>query len=725
MEPGFFPDEVHVHSHQQSQNQHREALLHSFADFIRNFHKDDLPNEFPYRDELVRVVETHQSSNAALIISVVIEDLQTWENELVLFIEREPEEAVSLISQACNLVLKEDTNHGINEDLPIQISLSTKGSITLSVRQLSVDRVDTLVHVAGIISHISRPRIVGRLLKARCRSCQAVITIPVAPGLSKFSLPPTCTAGNNQGENGQGAQCAKNPFEIVFETSSFIDQKIIRIQEPPETAPTGDLPRSITVCLDANLSGRPTPGARVAVVGVLTTHSGATEAVRIPYIRALGIKMLEEEENTTASIAENRSKFIEFSRLGFQRVYSDIVDSIAPEIYGHGDLKAAVACALFGGCAKVTKDDMRIRGDINVLLMGDPGTAKSQLLRRASQLAPRAILTSGRGASAAGLTAAVSRDPATGGFFLEGGALVLADGGLCCIDEFDKVSHNDRVAIHEAMEQQTISISKAGITTMLSSRTAVLAAANPTFGRWDDFKNFDENIDLQSTILSRFDLIFLIKDTLREDTDKKLARHVLKVHRGRRGFSIADDESFDVNSGILSPQFLKPYIQFAKTYTPKLTIEAMEKLRLEYVQFRESTRSGTNLSSAIPITIRQLEAIIRIAEALARMELSSTVNMEHCDEALRLFRESTLAAAQKGVGIEGMSSGEISSKIKDAVALIKHRVPVGAVVKVTTLITDFERFDFSKRVLFSAIQNLARKGDFEYRKLRKFVERIR
>ena len=225
-------------------------------------------------------------------------------------------------------------------------------------------------------------------------------------------------------------------------------------------------------------------------------------------------------------------------------LYETFVNSIAPSIYGNEDIKKAITCLLMGGSKKILPDGMRLRGDINVLLLGDPGTAKSQLLKFVEKIAPISVYTSGKGSSAAGLTASVQRDPQTRDFYLEGGAMVLADGGVVCIDEFDKMRDEDRVAIHEAMEQQTISIAKAGITTVLNSRTSVLAAANPVFGKYDEFKSPGENIDFQSTILSRFDMIFIVKDEHNEGRDISIAQHVMNVHTGGRAQDLLQEGKF-------------------------------------------------------------------------------------------------------------------------------------------------------------------------------------
>lgn len=291
--------------------------------------------------------------------------------------------------------------------------------------------------------------------------------------------------------------------------------------------PVGELPRHIELSADRYLANKVVPGSRCTVMGIYSIYSSSKNsktsgavAIRNAYIRVLGLEVQADgsSKGSTVFDAQEEQSFLEMSR---NPQLADIfAQSIAPSIFGNVDIKKAIACLLIGGSKKVLPDGMKLRGDINVLLLGDPGTAKSQLLKFVEKVAPIAVYTSGKGSSAAGLTASVQRDAITREFFLEGGAMVLADGGVVCIDEFDKMRDEDRVAIHEAMEQQTISIAKAGITTILNSRTSVLAAANPIFGRYDDMKSPGDNIDFQTTILSRFDMIFIVKDDHNDSRDR-------------------------------------------------------------------------------------------------------------------------------------------------------------------------------------------------------------
>lgn len=356
-----------------------------------------------------------------------------------------------------------------------------------------------------------------------------------------------------------------DPYFVVHEKSTFIDQQVLKLQEAPDQVPVGELPRHILISADRYLTNRVVPGSRCTVMGIFSIYQSkgskgpaAAVAIRNPYLRLVGIST--DVDHTAKGSAvftdEEEQEFLELSRK--PNLYEMLVSSIAPSIYGNQDIKKAITCFLFGGSKKILPDGMRLRGDINVLLLGDPGTAKSQLLKFVEKIAPIAIYTSGKGSSAAGLTASVQRDSQSREFYLEGGAMVLADGGVVCIDEFDKMRDEDRVAIHEAMEQQTISIAKAGITTILNARTSVLAAANPIFGRYDDMKSPGENIDFQTTILSRFDMIFIVKDEHNPDRDQNIAKHVMGLHMNR---NIVQEDVV----GEIPMDKLKRYITYCKT----------------------------------------------------------------------------------------------------------------------------------------------------------------
>jgi DNA replication licensing factor MCM5 len=290
------------------------------------------------------------------------------------------------------------------------------------------------------------------------------------------------------------------------------------------------MPRAVLIAVERGLVDKAPPGTRVSIVCIPTLYNNAASGgTRSVYLRVVGMAQDHQVGDFAQFTPAEEEAFSQLARN--PKVYDILCRSVAPSIQGSYtvDIKKSLVCMLMGGTRKRLPDGLRLRGDINILLMGDPSTAKSQFLKFISKTAPIGIYTSGKGSSAAGLTASVVKD-ARGEFYLEGGAMVLADGGIVCIDEFDKMRPADRVAIHEAMEQQTISIAKAGITTVLNSRSAVLAAANPVFGRYDDFKSAADQIDLMTTILSRFDMIFLVRDVREEERDRMICRHVMGVH---------------------------------------------------------------------------------------------------------------------------------------------------------------------------------------------------
>lgn len=426
-------------------------------------------------------------------------------------------------------------------------------------------RIARLVRIPGIVIGASVMSSKATELHIECRNCQHQSSIPVLGGFTGVTLPRQCS--RKRTANDPTPKCPLDPYFVAHEKSQFVDQQIIKLQEAPDDVPVGELPRHVLVSADRYLTNRVVPGSRCTMMGIFSIYqnkqskssstSGAV-AIRTPYLRAVGIETSIDQASKghAAYSEEEEQEFLEMSRR--PDLYNVMADCIAPSIYGNRDIKKAILCLLLGGSKKILPDGMKLRGDINVLLLGDPGTAKSQLLKFVERAAPIAIYTSGKGSSAAGLTASVQRDASTREFYLEGGAMVLADGGVVCIDEFDKMRDEDRVAIHEAMEQQTISIAKAGITTILNARTSVLAAANPIFGRYDDMKTPGENIDFQTTILSRFDMIFIVKDEHSREKDETMAKHVLGLHSGGQGAEEVIETEISVDK-------MKRYLTYCKT----------------------------------------------------------------------------------------------------------------------------------------------------------------
>jgi DNA replication licensing factor MCM5 len=450
-------------------------------------------------------------------------------------------------------------------------------------------------------------------------------------------------------------------------------------------------------------------------------NSGAV-AIRNPYLRAVGIQTDISHNQGGATMQfteEEEQEFLEMSRR--PDLYELFSSCIAPSIFGNADIKKAITCLLMGGSKKILPDGMRLRGDINVLLLGDPGTAKSQLLKFVEKCSPIAIYTSGKGSSAAGLTASVQRDTSTREFYLEGGAMVLADGGAVCIDEFDKMRDEDRVAIHEAMEQQTISIAKAGITTILNARTSVLAAANPIFGRYDDLKTPGENIDFQTTILSRFDLIFIVRDTHDRNRDETIAKHVMNLHMNGQ----ANTGNPEAAQAEISVEKMKRYISYAKSRcAPRLSPEAAEKLSSHFVSIRRQVaraEADANQRSSIPITVRQLESLVRISESLAKLELAPIATEKHVDEAIRLFLGSTMDAVMSAGGdtsaLGGGGNREMVEEVHKVEEELRRRLPMGFTASLATLRRDFvDRKGYSEQALNRALQVLVRRETVQFRR---------
>ena len=609
---------------------------------------------------------------------------------------------------------------GVRKDKPRFQLILKSDEVPRLVRELQSSNLERLVCIPGIVIQAALPDHKAYSIRVRCKKCNNSKDIPMrAGGKSKAIIPRTC-------DNDVGGQesCGLDPYVIISEDCKYYDVQHLKLQELPEDVPTGETPRTLPLVCTRYLSGRVIAGQRIHVVGVFTAEDRASDpkssrdggaAVKTSYLQVLGIVMsTNNSRGSSLSISPaEEEKFIRMSKQADIR--EQIYKSIAPSIKGStkdciGDIKSAVACLLFGGARKYLPDGTKLRGDINVLLVGDPGTAKSQFLKFVERAAPISVYTSGKGSSAAGLTASVVRD-ANGRFALEGGAMVLADGGVVCIDEFDKMRPDDRVAIHETMEQQTISISKAGITTILNTRTAVLAAANPMFGSWNSLEETADQMDFATTILSRFDLIFLVKDVRDFDRDKEIANHILGLHAGA-----ASAHSADSDAPILVPE-LRKYIHFCKTRAdPRLSEGAASFLQNHYVKIRNEMRQERKAGkkSVVPITVRQLEALGRIGEALARMELSNEVTEAHAEEAIRLFTLSTMDAANKQV--TGAALNEEDRKIVYAVEdAVRRLIHLKGKKKKSVLFRELEgsEYSFPNHFIHHAVRTMVLRGELE------------
>ncbi len=610
-----------------------------FAKFIREYR--DRTGSYKYLERVRQMITLGQKS---LIIDY--DDLYLYNTRLALALIEKPDEVLSQAARALRSIVEQEAPEYAQEVKRFSIRIRNLPK-PLELRRLRSTHIGKLVMIEGIM--VRATRVKEKIIRARLRHCHS-------DDCHEFDWPPE---GEIIGEILEKPQvcplCGRGgSFQLVEEKSEYIDWQKAVIQERPEEVPPGQLPRSIEVVLKDELVDTVRPGDRVAVVGVVRVKPDSPSKKRITfdmYIDAVHVevsqKMLEEVEITR----EDEERIRSLARDPW--IHKKIIASLAPSIYGLWHVKEAIALSLFGGNPKVTEEGMWLRGDIHILLIGDPGTAKSQLLQYVARIAPRGIYTTGKGATAAGLTAAVVRDNVTGEYYLEAGALVLADGGVAAIDEIDKMREEDRSIIHEAMEQQTVSIAKAGIVARLNARTTVIAAGNPRFGRYLENRTLAENINLLPTILSRFDLIFILKDKPSAEEDRRLARHVLRVHR-----------ETDKIKPEIPADLLKKYISYARRYIkPRLTPEAAKMLEDFFVEMR---KLGENPDNPVPITARQLGALIRLAEAHAKMALREYVTEEDAEAAIRLmkiFLESTGVDIETGeLDIDVIMTGKPKSK---------------------------------------------------------------
>ncbi|OAL66658.1 DNA replication licensing factor Mcm5 [Trichophyton rubrum] len=685
----------------------RSHIQAQLREFILAFQID---NTFVYRDQIRQNVLVNR-----YLCDVDVAHLIAYNEELAHRLTTNPQDTIPLFEAAlkqCTQKIVYPSQRDI--ELPEHQLLLHSSVSLISIRDLNASNVSSLVRIPGIVIGASTISSKATVVHIQCRHCQESDNIIVEGGFSGLSLPRTCKRMRQPNED----KCPIDPYYIVHEKCQFVDQQIIKLQEAPDQVPVGELPRHILISADRYLANRVVPGTRCTIMGVFSIYQAkggkksndSAPAIRNPYLRAVGITSDVDQTAKGAGVftEEEEQEFLEMSRR--PDLYEVFTDCIAPSIYGNRDIKKAIACLLMGGSKKILPDGMKLRGDINVLLLGDPGTAKSQLLKFVERVSPIAIYTSGKGSSAAGLTASVQRDATTREFYLEGGAMVLADGGVVCIDEFDKMRDEDRVAIHEAMEQQTISIAKAGITTILNARTSVLAAANPVFGRYDDMKTAGENIDFQTTILSRFDMIFIVRDAHERGRDQTMAKHIISIHQGGRGIEEQAEAEIPIEK-------MKRYISYCKSRcAPRLSPEASEKLSSHFVSIRKRVHQAeldANARSSIPITVRQLEAVIRITESLAKLSLSPVATEEHVDEAVRLFLASTMDAAVHG---DGQASKELSAEVSKIEDELKRRLPIGWTTSLATLRREFvDGRNYNEQALNRALLVLQRRDSIQFR----------
>lgn len=546
-------------------------------------------------------------------------------------------------------------------------SSATGGVDGVSMRSVRSRSMGRLVTIRGMIVRSSDVKPFCVVATYSCDAC-GVELYQVVQNKREFMpcrvCPSQACQSSGAGGRGGGAGGGVDTLHLQTRGSKFVKFQELKLQELPSQVPMGHVPRSMSVYCRGELTRLASPGDVVTIDGVFLPQRLAESGYRAMKAGLISTTYLEAMHMIVHKKSYDESLVDSMSEEESAKLDSEIMDvatgedpigrlssSLAPEIFGHEDIKRSLLLQLVGGCTRSLPDGMRIRGDINICLMGDPGVAKSQLLKHVASIAPRGVYTTGKGSSGVGLTAAVTKDLATGEMSLEGGALVLADRGICAIDEFDKMDESDRTAIHEVMEQQTVSIAKAGIVATLNARAAVLAAANPLYGRYNRGKSLSENVNLPNSLLSRFDLLFLVLDIANVDRDMALARHVTFVHQnvglnkkaakdsnGENGDD--DEEEAEAKKETVTAKVLREYISRARKHHPVMPPDVAPYVVEAYVSLRMEDRPGAAKRSTIgdqtAMTARQLLSILRLSQALSRLRFSDFVAREDVDEAIRL-----------------------------------------------------------------------------------------
>ncbi len=570
---------------------------------------------------------------------------------------------------------------------------------SIKIKEIRAKHLDQFIAIEGIVRQASdvRPQVVNA--RFECPTCGAILSVLQID--RKFREPSRCSCGR------------KGLFKLL--SKEMVDAQRLVIEESPDSLDGGEQPRRMSVFLKEDLvnpkmEDRTTPGSKVRIIGVLkevpvplpqgsisTRFDLAVEANNaIPLEETFDdLEVTEEDEFKIRELASN------------PKVFERLISSIAPSVYGFKEVKEAILLQLFSGIRKKKSDGGKTRGDIHVLLVGDPGVAKSVTLKFVSSIAPKGRYVSGKAATAAGLTAAVVKDEFLKGWSLEAGAMVLSNKGTICIDEIEKMDEQDRSTMHEAMEQQTVTISKANIQASLRAETSVLAAGNPKLGRFDPLIPIPQQINISPALLSRFDVIFILRDLPNKTQDEAIANHVLEEHQQ------------EVERDVVNPRTLRKYISFARRkFKPKLTNEAVEEIKNFYISLRNKSTSSTDGVKPIPITARQLEAIVRLSEACAKVRLSNFVTIEDSKRAISLLKYSLMQVGfdqeTQTFDIDRIATGIPSSKrgkiivVRESISKLESSmgklIPIEEIEKI---VGD----KLSKDELDDALNQLSKSGD--------------
>ncbi|HSF00635.1 MAG TPA: minichromosome maintenance protein MCM [Nitrososphaeraceae archaeon] len=620
------------------------ALVNDLEEFLRAF--KDRTGNYKYFDRINNLMAANSTS---LVVDYI--DFDTFKPELAKLITNEPDEMFDAFNKAIFNVLYEihpDYANEIQNNIKVRMGNYT---VQKSLREINAEVINKLVGVSGMVVRSSEVKPLAKKIGYRCLNCSEITEAQLRGLVLKQPL--------------KCGKCSEKELEMDPDTSIFIDFQMVRMQELPEDLPAGHLPHYLEVTIIGDLVDQCRPGDRILLTGIVRIEQEQlsqqikTSLFRLRMegnnIEYLGGRTADKDNRTIEHLEINSEdeKHI-FALARKNDAYDILISSYAPHVYGHEVIKEVILLLIVGSVTKRLDYGTARRGDINVLLVGDPGTAKSEMLKFAAKIAPRGLYTSGRGSTAAGLTAAVIRDK-SGIMMLEAGAVVLGDQGLVCIDEFDKIKPEDRSALHEVMEQQTCSVAKGGIVATLNARTSILAAANPLYGKYDPYKNITENVNLPIPLLTRFDIIYVIRDIPEKEKDHRVASHILELHR----------ESESTGQYLIDIDLFSKYLAYSKTMEPKLTVEAIDKIRDYYMKMRNVESEGM-----ITVTPRQLEGLVRLATARSKLLLKDYVDSDDAERAIYLI-QTMLETAGVDVNTGRVDLGVLHGKPQSEISKLK------------------------------------------------------
>ncbi len=671
-----------------SEQQTAAALANDMEKFLKAF--KDRDSNYKYFDKINNMMASGAQS---LIVDYI--DLDSYNPFLAKEITHKPDEYLEAFNEAVLSILREihpDYEQEIREKIRVRIGNYT---VQKGLREINADLINKLVSISGMVVRSSEVKPLAKKVAYKCMNCNTVTEAQLKGLVMKKPL--KCPA------------CSEKELEMDPESSLFIDFQLVRLQELPEDLPAGQLPHYIEVTVMSDLVDQCRPGDRIILTGIIRIEQEQLapqaktslfrlrmEGNNIEYLGGrAGSKDTRSVERILISTEDERQIRTIASK---PDAYEKLIASFAPHIYGHEPIKEAILLLIVGSVTKRLEDGSTRRGDINVLLVGDPGTAKSEMLKFTAKIAPRGLYTSGRGSTAAGLTAAVIRDK-SGIMMLEAGAVVLGDQGIVCIDEFDKIKPEDRSALHEVMEQQTCSVAKGGIVATLNARTSILSASNPIYGKYDPYKNITENVNLPVPLLTRFDLIFIVRDSPDKEKDNLVASHILEIHRNTEQ---AARPAIDID-------LFSKYLAYAKQIEPALTPEAIDIVRSYYMDMRRIESEGM-----ITVTPRQLEGLIRLASARARLLLKDMVEAEDAQRAIYLV-DQMMRTAGVDVNTGKTDFGVLYGKPQSVVSKEK------TFMELFRGLTGTENNDVEDKVL---VDELVKTGKFPDEEARKYIQKF-